>query len=137
LLERIRNIEDDIVGNYVPGKYKTKARATLIRRTDLAYEIVGEQRPIRVAIGISTTMLTTGFVDLYPGQKSEVVSHPGDKVLYVLEGQLNIHLPDNDGEWWELVDGDTAFIPSGCRHVFFNTSDALTEFLFSVAPLYR
>jgi quercetin dioxygenase-like cupin family protein len=136
-LSTIRNVEDDLVGNYIPGKYKTKARATLIRRTDLAYEIVGEQRPIRVAIGVSTSMLTTGFVDLHPGQKSEIVSHPGDKVLYVLEGQLNIHLPDSDGDWWELVEGDTAFIPNGCRHAFFNTSDARTEFLFSVAPFYR
>jgi quercetin dioxygenase-like cupin family protein len=82
-------------------------------------------------------MLTTCFADMHPGQRSEPISHPGDKVLYTLEGQLNVHLPDNDGEWWELVEGDTAFIPGGCRHVFFNTSDARTEFLFSVAPDYR
>jgi quercetin dioxygenase-like cupin family protein len=46
-------------------------------------------------------------------------------------------LPENDGEWWELVEGDTAFIPGGCRHTYFNTSDARNEFIFSVAPDYR
>ena len=59
-------------------------------------------------------------------------------MLYVLEGQLNIHLPDDDeGEWWELTEGDTAFIPGGCHHTYFNTSDARCEFIFSVAPDYR
>lgn len=136
-LAEIRGVESGLVGGFVPGQHRSKARATLIRRGDYAYEVVGTTRPMRVAIGVSTAMLTTCLADLHPGQQSEAVSHPGDKVLYVLEGQLNIHLPDHEGEWWELVEGDTAFIPGGCRHVFFNTSDCRTELLFSVAPDYR
>ncbi len=79
------------------------------------------------ASACSTELLTTCIVDLYPGQKGEPVSHPGDKVLYVLEGQLNIHIPGGEGEWWELTEGDTAYIPGGCLHTFFNTSDARCE----------
>lgn len=137
MLKETVGVERGLIGNFLPGKYKSKARATLIRRGDYAYEVVGDTQPMRVAIGVSTELLTTCLADMYPGQKSEPVSHPGDKVLYVLAGQLNIHLPDDEGEWWELVAGDTAYIPGGCRHTYFNTSDARNEFIFSVAPDYR
>ena len=56
---------------------------------------------------------------MYPGQKAEPVSHPGDKVLYVLEGQLNIHIPGGEGEWWELTEGDTAYHPRRLRSYLF------------------
>ncbi|MGH6926714.1 MAG: cupin domain-containing protein, partial [Dongiaceae bacterium] len=70
-------------------------------------------------------------------QESEQVSHPGDKVLYSLEGRMNVYLPDETPNWWELNPGDAGFIPAGCRHAFFNTSDRPARFLFSVAPTYR
>ena len=136
-LDQIRFVESGLVGGFLPGQRRGEARATLIRPDDHAHEIVGALRPMRVAIGASTAMLTTGFIALYPGQQGEPVEHPGDKVLYVLEGQVNVHLPDQDGEWWELGEGDAAFLPGGSRHAFFNTSDASTRFLFSVAPDYR
>jgi quercetin dioxygenase-like cupin family protein len=136
-LSDIRYAEAGLVHGFLPGKRERRARATLIRPEDHVHEIVGETRPMRVALGASTEMLTTGFVDLYPRQQSEPVSHPGDKVLMTLEGQVNVHLPDENGEWWELQEGDAAFIPGGCRHSFFNTTDASARFLFSVAPDYR
>lgn len=137
MLETIRLVEDGLVHGFRPGTYARKARATLIRPTDHVHEIVGERRPMRVALGVSLPELTTGFVELFAGQQSEPVSHPGDKVLFQLDGQLNLHLPDADGAWWELQPGDSAFIPGGCRHVFFNTSDGRSRTLFSVAPAYR
>ncbi|MFM9843860.1 MAG: cupin domain-containing protein [Dongiaceae bacterium] len=137
MLKEMRGIERGLIGGFVPRNYKSKARATLIRRGDYAFEVIGTKQPMRVGIGVSTKLLTTCIADMYPGQKAEPVSHPGDKVLYVLEGQLNIHIPGGEGEWWELTEGDTAFIPGGCSHAYFNTSDARCEFLFSVAPDYR
>ena len=136
-LSEIRYVERGLIGGFLPGRRAAEARATLIRPQDHAHEIVGADRPMRVAIGCSTEMLTTGFVDLHPGRQGEPVSHPGDKVLYALDGQTNVHLPDHDGAWWELREGDAAFLPGGCRHTFFNTSDHPSRFLFSVAPTYR
>jgi quercetin dioxygenase-like cupin family protein len=135
--EELRYALPGMVGGLLPGKAESAARATLIRPADCRSEIVGVERPMRVDIAVSTEMLTTAFVNLHPGQRSEPIAHPGEKVLMALEGQLNLHFPDEAGSWWELRPGDAAFIPGGCRHLFFSTSDARARFLFSVAPTYR
>ncbi len=136
-LKSIRYAEDGLIHGHVPGERASKARATLVKKGQAVSEIVGETRPMRVDLVVSTRMLTTGTIDLYKGQQSEAISHLGDKVMYVLEGQVNVHLPDHDGSWWEMRADDTAFIPGNCRHMFFNTSDAPARLLFSVAPEYR
>jgi quercetin dioxygenase-like cupin family protein len=136
-LETIHLVEPGRIHDYLPGKSPSAARATLIRPEQALREIVGQTRPMRVDILCSTAALTTATIDLYSRQQSEVVSHPGDKVLYALEGQTNVFIPGGEGIWWEMNPGDTAFIPAGTGHAFFNTSDAMAKILFSTAPAYR
>jgi oxalate decarboxylase/phosphoglucose isomerase-like protein (cupin superfamily) len=50
---------------------------------------------------------------------------------------MNVYLPSESPNWWEMRPGDAAFIPEGVAHAFFNTSDLPAKFLFSVAPTYR
>ena len=57
--------------------------------------------------------------------------------MYCLEGRINVYLPSETPNWWELSPGDAAFIPEGCTHAFLNSSDRPAKFLFSVAPTYR
>ena len=125
------------VGQYTPGASRGTQRATLARAGDYLYEIVGETRPMRVGLVCSTDMLTVGIIDLQVGQEGEFITHPGDKVLYCLEGRANVYLPDDSPNWWEMRPGDSAFIPGGTRHAFFNTSDAMAKLTFGVAPGYR
>lgn len=125
------------IKSYQPGGGRGAQRATVARANDLLYEIVGENRPLRVGLICSTSMLTVGVIDLYVGQESELMSHPGDKVLYCLEGRANVFLPEESPNWWELTPGDSAFIPGGTKHAFFNTSDATAKVTFGVAPQYR
>jgi quercetin dioxygenase-like cupin family protein len=125
------------IKSYQPGGSRGAQRATVARANDLLYEIVGENRPLRVGLICSTNMLTVGVIDLYVGQESELMSHPGDKVLYCLEGRANVFLPEESPNWWELTPGDSAFIPGGTKHAFFNTSDATAKVTFGVAPQYR
>jgi quercetin dioxygenase-like cupin family protein len=87
-------------------------------------------------LAVSTDLLTTGFVELYPGQRSDIIVHPGDKVIYVTEGILNIRIWDSE-DWWELGPGDTCFLPMNCSHSLFNCGDNRTRLLFSVAPHYE
>ena len=136
-LKEIRYGQRDLLGKFTPGKARGKQRATLMRAGDYLYEIVGETRPMRVGLVCSTDMLTVGIIDLHPGQECEFISHPGDKVIYCLEGRANVYLPDETPNWWELSQGDSAFIPGGARHAFFNTSDAMAKVIFGVAPEYR
>ena len=39
MLKEMRGIERGLIGGFVPGSYKSKARATLIRRGDYAFEV--------------------------------------------------------------------------------------------------
>lgn len=127
----------EAIGAFVPGSDRGAQRAKLVRPGEYLYEIVGQTRPMRVGIVCSTDMLTTAIVDLHPGQQSEAIAHPGDKVLYCLDGRVNVYLPGETPNWWELAPGDAGFIPESVAHAFHNTSDTMARFLFSVAPGYR
>ena len=136
-LTDIRYGQRELMGHYRPGDGRGKQRATVARAGDYLYEIVGERQPMRVGLVCSTDMLTVGIVELHAGQESEIVSHPGDKVIYCLDGRANVYLPDDSPNWWELRPGDSGFIPGETKHAFFNTSDHMAKFIFGVAPNYR
>jgi quercetin dioxygenase-like cupin family protein len=136
-LKEIALGQSDLIGAFVPCEARGKQRARLMRAGDYLYEIVGEKRPMRVGLVCSTDMLTVGIVDLHRGQEGELLSHPGDKVLYCLGGRANVYLPDATPNWWEMNKGDSGFIPTGTEHAFFNTSDAMAKIMFGVAPDYR
>jgi quercetin dioxygenase-like cupin family protein len=136
-LTDIRYGQRELIGHYEPGTPRPAERAKLVRPGKYLFEIVGEKLPMRVGIAVSTDMLTTAFVDLHPGQASELISHSSDKVIYALDGRMNVRLPSADPNWWQLDAGDAGFMPAGTEHAFFNTSDKMARFLFSVAPKYR
>lgn len=136
-LAEIRLSRPGSIHKFTPGESAAKERAVLVRAGDFRFEIVGDQRPMRVGLVCSTALLTVGIIDLYAGQEGEVIAHPSDKVVYCLEGQANVFLPDASPNWWQLNPGDAGFIPARSRHAFFNTSDAMGKVLFGVAPRYR
>jgi quercetin dioxygenase-like cupin family protein len=127
----------EAIAGFTPGAARGPQRARLARAGDYLYELVGEARPMRVGLVCSTDMLTVGIVDLHPGQESDLISHPDDKVLFCLDGVANVFLPDATPNWWELRMGDAGFVPAGVAHAFFNTSDAAAKLIFGVAPRYR
>jgi quercetin dioxygenase-like cupin family protein len=136
-LSDIRYGQRELVHHWTPGASRGTERAKLCRAGDYLYEIVGAEKPMRVGLVCSTDMLTVGIIDLYPGQESEPIRHPGDKVIFGLDGRANLFLPDASPNWWELNPGDAGFIPGGVQHCFFNTSDAMARIIFGVAPQYR
>jgi quercetin dioxygenase-like cupin family protein len=136
-LEEFRYILPDAVGSYVPGEASKAGRARLVKAGDYLFEVLGDRHPMRVGLVCSTEMLTVGIIDLHPGQEGELLAHPSDKVIYGLEGRLNVYLPDAAPNWWELNPGDSGFLPARCRHAFFNTSDGMAKMIFGVAPKYR
>lgn len=135
-LERERGILDGVLGRFVATRTRLETRAVPIRPADYLYEMIGTTNPMRVGLLVSTELLTTGIVDLYPGQSGDALRHPGDKVAYVLEGTVNVQIWDT-GEWWEMRVGDSCFLPEGVSHGFFNTFGEAAKLIFSVAPRYR
>lgn len=91
-----------------------------------------------VGIYVSTEHLTVGQGILLAGRRGPVEQHDGDESIYVLEGSLNIFLPDevSGKSWYELRPGDGFYLPRGTPHQYRNVSAEQAKFLFAVAPSY-
>jgi len=113
----------------------------VLREGDLLWRLEGSGGGALSAIYLSTEHITAGKVELRPGGQTEVMSHGGDKTLYLLQGTLNVLLPDADGpkgqRWFELAPRDGFFLPEGTRHQLRNFSGETVRVMFAVAPDYR
>lgn len=112
---------------------------TVIRESDLLWRLEGNRDEVLVGVLCSTEHLLVGKLFLPPGRKSDVLSHPGDKSLYVLRSALHIYCPEQSegSAWFELRPQDGFFAPAGTPHQFHNMTDQPVELLFGVAPDYR
>ncbi len=108
-----------------------------LRESDLLWRLEGKEAQVLVGILISTDHLTVGKIHLLPGQRSDVQIHGGDESLYLLQGSLNIRLPEGAGQnWFELKPGDGFYVPQGTAHQYYSLSDRPVDFIFAVAPCY-
>ena len=82
----------------------TQAQLSAIKRTDLQRHDLSA--PGREAIQVR--------VDLAPGVAFGKHTHPGEEVIYVLEGQLEYQIEDKPPV--TLKAGDVLFIPAGTVH---------------------
>jgi quercetin dioxygenase-like cupin family protein len=99
------------------------------------YRMEGAEQQILTGLIAATEHLTSGVSSLLPGKPTEPHSHTGDESLYVLEGSLNIHLPDTDGQrFFELHPGDGFYIPSGIAHRYLNMTANMVKWVFGIAP---
>ena len=58
-------------------------------------------------------------VDFAPGSSFPRHKHPGEEIIYVIEGTLEYELPDKG--WITLRKGDVLFVPTGGVHAARNT----------------
>jgi quercetin dioxygenase-like cupin family protein len=101
------------------------------------WRMEGREREVLVGLLAATEHLTVGKIHLLPGQRTDLQTHGGDESLYVLEGTLNMHTPDNDGQrWFELKPGDGFYIPEGQPHQYYNITAQPVSLIFGVAPNY-
>ena len=76
-------------------------------------------------------------MSLQRGQKSDVQHHDGDESLYVLDGTLNIRLPETEGpSWFELQPRDGFYLPADVPHQYYKGSGGPVSLMFGVAPNY-
>lgn len=109
----------------------------VLREPDVLWHLEGEGRQVLVGILASTEHLTVGKMHLLPGQHTQPHAHGGDESLYLLEGTLNVRLPENDGQrWFELKPGDGFYFPKGTPHQYYNIADRPASMIFGVAPAY-
>ena len=113
----------------------------VLRSPDVLWRMEGEDHPILVGIWRSTDQLTSGRVELRPGQRSDMRRHGGDLAGYVLEGRVSLLLPElqvpGPGNGWFHADvGDGFYVPAGDPYRLHNETDETARFLFGVAPTY-
>ena len=141
-LESVRGGRYELLGAW-PDRRPDEHRKTLaeggmttVGRADALHFVHGVQRPLLVSILSSSADLTAGTFTLRGSTKSESESHPGDEVVFCLEGQLHVHLPA-DGGWFDLDPLDCAFLPGGTAHEYWSYGAERTVAAFCVAPGYR
>lgn len=113
---------------------------TVQREADYIWRMEGEPgdaHPMLVGLMAATEHLTVGKAHLLPGQKSPLQQHPGDECLYVLSGQLNVFVPEAEGQrWFELTPKDGFYLPEGTPHQYYNITGEPAAFIFGVGPKY-
>lgn len=141
-LTRILNGRFELLGKWPMDRPMVEAAAwrdggmVTLRRPDALHVIQGELNPTLVSIFVSSDVITAGVIDLLPAHSSEPETHPGDEVIFVCKGRLNVYLPDTF-EWLEAHPKDALFLPEGSRHQYCNYSDEPASLVFAVSPKYR
>ena len=131
--------QDQWIGRWPKSQAEAEAKYTIqvVREGDLLWRLEGRDQQLLVGILAATEHLTVGRMELLAGQRSDVEVHGGDESLYLLEGALNVRVPENDGpRWYELSPGDGFFVPEGTPHQYYNMSGAQASFLCGIAPRY-
>jgi quercetin dioxygenase-like cupin family protein len=134
-----RYSQDAVLGRWPMCREEVTRGATLhvLRDADLLWRLEGKARLTPVGLYAATEHLTVGKVLLLPGQQSDPRMHGGDMSLYLLEGTLNVRLPEHQGpRWHELNPGDGFYIPQGEPYQLYNVSDKAVSLIFGVAPVY-
>jgi quercetin dioxygenase-like cupin family protein len=141
-LEKPTYVQDDLLADWPAGAERARARHTqnVLRPADVLWRLEGDEE-LPVGILLSTSELTCGVVELLPGQRTGVRSHGGDLAGYVLEGRLNLLLPEGvDGRsgklWFQMEPDDGLLVPQGVPYRLFNMTDTPVRLLFGVAPAY-
>jgi quercetin dioxygenase-like cupin family protein len=61
-------------------------------------------------------------IDIAPGAVAPRHTHPGEEVIYILEGELEYQIGDKP--WLKVKAGDVLFVPAGVVHAARNRSSA-------------
>ena len=136
----LKYTQDDLLGQWPMARTAITDDFTIsvIREPDLLWRLEGSKgREVLVGLLAATAHLTVGKIYLLPRQSTDIQVHDGDESLYLLEGTLNMHCPEKDGQrWFELNPQDGFYIPAGAPHQYYNMSDTPVTLIFGVAPKY-
>jgi mannose-6-phosphate isomerase-like protein (cupin superfamily) len=138
-LTTVKYAQDELLGQWPMGRAEIEQGFTMrpVRDQDVLWRLEGSRQPVLIGLLAATEHLTVGKIFLEPGQRTEIQYHGGDESLYLLEGVLNIHVPDKSGQrWFELKPQDGFFLPEGTPHQYYNMTDKPVTLIFGVAPTY-
>jgi quercetin dioxygenase-like cupin family protein len=136
-------VQDDWLAAWPEAAERARKGHTqhVLRAPDVLWRLEGSEHELLVGILLSTPRVTCGIVEVLPGRRSDVRLHEGDCAGYVIEGRLNLLLPEgSEGSpgklWFQVERDDGYFVPGGVPHQLFNMTDEPVRLLFGVAPTY-
>lgn len=79
------------------------------------------------------TEIELALMEIYPNSHSisKAMSHIGEEVAYILEGNVELYLGD---ELITLETGDSVHIPPAILHKWVNATDKMVKVIFTVTP---
>lgn len=138
-LTESRYTQDQWLGQIPMQNEDIKQRTTIqiVREPDYIWRLEGTAFPTLIGLICATEHLTVGKVYLEPGQHSDVQTHGGDEILYVLDGTLHMRVHDEQRpNWFEVKPGDGFYVPTGVGHQCYNMGNTPVSFICGVAPSY-
>lgn len=140
-LDKIASGREDLLGHWpealADARRSDYQDGSVVKLTedDALNFVQGDKYPVLERIFVSTEELTGGVCTLKPGHQGENRSHPGEKIIFALDGRLNVYLPETY-DWFELHEKDVLYLPSDTVHQLWNYGDIDTSFAFKVVPNY-
>jgi quercetin dioxygenase-like cupin family protein len=98
------------------------------------------RRDLDVLVGVhhGTDQLTAGVLEVNAGETSRVHAHPGDELLFVLDGVLHVRAWHGEETYvFELGPEDACYLPAGARHEYRVYGSTTARALFGVAPTWE
>ncbi|MEI2298625.1 helix-turn-helix domain-containing protein [Ensifer sp. MJa1] len=80
----------------------------------------------RISASFPGNVLRSTIIHEPPGHRSEPMSHEGEEIFFILEGELTLEV---DGERMVLEAGDSAHFPSARTHTMWNHTSGPTTIL--------
>jgi quercetin dioxygenase-like cupin family protein len=138
-LDSARYERPELLGRWPMAAREARLTDTIqvVRPADLLWRIQGDRQQALVGMLASTEQLTVAMLELQPGRSSDFEVHAGDESLYLLEGTLNVQIPNGDGpRWSELGPRDGFYVPIGVPHRYCNYTDQPVRAIIAVAPSF-
>jgi mannose-6-phosphate isomerase-like protein (cupin superfamily) len=131
-----KRVAEEWLGRWPMEREAARAAATMqvVGDRDVLWELHGEER-VLTGIRVSTERMTVATVHLHPGQRSDVHAHEGDELVFMLEGDAGVRLPEHESKtWFELGPEDGLYIPAGTPHRYQSFSGKSATLFVIVGP---
>jgi len=113
----------------------TEQKAKVVHYTDVPAQVFGDTAPgasIRWLIDDDhdgAPVYSMRMVEIEPGGHSPKHSHPYEHENFIVEGKGRLFIVDT---WYDLKEGDVAFVPAGVLHQYVNAGDTRLKFLCGI-----